>query len=389
MKAWIILIIMALVGSASAAGMSGGGGDPLGLGSTGTGDTTYRPDWLNPVGADRPDWDPFAPGSGEWAGKPVWDPYGPSYRQTLALEAADPAAEGLTVSNDPRTFNQLFLQIGNTLATEGSVFLGDPIILWTRLNGRGSLELYDKGEVILSQGYVTPGWYRIRGAYADILSYHYFILRAAGIYSNNLSIGVEAGGFPTSYSLTGQVVDQTGRGMSWVSIRIVGSEGGTFTRTTDNFGYYGMDLPSGYYVIEAQKEGYRFTQSTARVWTGTISAARRILGFPLDSPAAFYDTAGTSGTTAAATTAAASAGAANQGWLQGQVLDSSRQPVAQAVVGAREAQVFVLSDAGGNYELAVATGWHTITVEKPGMSFPTSTVLIQAGKTSHLDVKAL
>jgi len=379
---------MALVGSAAATGMSGIGRDPLGLGSTDTGGTTYVPDWLNPVGADRPAWDPFAPGSGEWAGKPVWDPYGPSYQQTLVLEKADPAAEGLTMENDPRTFNQLFLQVGGTLATGGSVLLGEPIVLWTRLNGRGSLDLFDKGEVILSQGYVTPGWYRIRGAYADILSYHYFILRAAGIYSNNLSLAVEAGGYPTSYSLTGQVVDQMGRGLSSVSVRITGSEGGTFTRLTDAFGYYGMDLPSGYYVIEAQKEGYRFTQSTAKVWTGTISAARRIVGVPIDYAATVSESTTPSSSTAS-TAASPATGSASPGWLQGQVLDNNRQPVAQAVIGAREAQIFALSDNGGNYELALATGWHTITVEKPGLNFPTSTVLIQEGKTSHLDVRAL
>lgn len=45
-----------------------------------------------------------------------------------------------------------------------------------------------------------------------------------------------------------------------------------------------MDLPSGYYVITAVVPGYTFTQVTAKVWLGTVSAAPTIVGIPTGQP---------------------------------------------------------------------------------------------------------
>lgn len=260
----------------------------------------FQPDYLNPYTADIPDWDPFAPGgTGVAAGRAAWDPYAPYWQESFVLEKADPVALGLTMKDASRTASQLYLQQGGLLVTRGSILLGDPIILWAYLNLPGNVVLYDNGNIVLSTGYVLAGWYRIAGAHADILTPHIYIIRVAGLYGNNVSANVDPGGYTALYSLVGRVVDTKGIGMPGVTVRISSSEGGTFTKTTDQFGYYGMDVPSGYYVIDAQYTGYMFTQSTGRVWTGTISAVGVIVGTPVVPDGTTYpasEYSGTSGT---------------------------------------------------------------------------------------------
>lgn len=74
----------------------------------------------------------------------------------------------------------------------------------------------------MNQGYVIPGWYKISGAYADFL----------GLPSNNLSVLVDSGSYPTSLSLTGQVVDQNGQGMPGARGILSNNEGGKFSTVT-------------------------------------------------------------------------------------------------------------------------------------------------------------
>lgn len=246
-----------------------------------TASSQVQPDYLNPFAADVPEWDPFAPGgTGVAADRAAWDPYAPYWQESFVLEKADPVALGLTMKDASQTASQLYLEEGALLVTRGSIILGDPVILWAHLNLPGNVVLYDNGNLVLSTGYVPSGWYRIAGAHAEILTPHIYIIRVAGLYSNNVSVNVDQGGYTALYSLVGRVVDTNGIGMPGVTVRISGSEGGTFTKTTDLFGYYGMDVPSGYYVIDAQYPGYMFTRSTGRAWTGTVSAAAVIVGTP-------------------------------------------------------------------------------------------------------------
>jgi hypothetical protein len=63
----------------------------------------------------------------------------------------------------------------------------------------------------LNQGCVIPGWYKISGAYADFLGQHLYRFVSAGLQSNNLSVLVDSGSYPTSLSLTGQWWTRTAR----------------------------------------------------------------------------------------------------------------------------------------------------------------------------------
>ncbi|MBN1323111.1 MAG: carboxypeptidase regulatory-like domain-containing protein [Methanotrichaceae archaeon] len=240
-----------------------------------------EPDYLNPFAAGRPEWDPFGPGEGARADIPSWDPYSPSSASGFIVEKADPIEEGLTIEGALRQPNQLYMQMGITLVTAGSVNLAEGYTLWARVGRYGSFNLYDSGTNVLFQGYLTPGWYRIKGGYAEIMTSHLYTFVCGALASNNLSISVNPGSYPLIYGLTGRVVDPNGAGIPEVTVRMSGSEGGRFTQTTNAFGYYGMDLPSGTYAITASRPGYQFTTSAARVWTGTISAARLIIGYPL------------------------------------------------------------------------------------------------------------
>ncbi len=245
-------------------------------------------DYLNPYSAGRPEWDPYGPGSyPQLLARPEWDPFGPSLQGygafSLQIEPADPVREGLVVIGDVKLSNQLYLQKGPELLAQGTALLGEPYVLWARVAGKGSLLLYDYNHLILNQGYVDPGWYRIKGAYADFLGQHLYRFVCAGFPSNNLSILVDSGSYPTSLSLTGRVVDQSGLGMPNVRVIISNNEGGKFSTMTDPLGYFALDVATGAYLVNAEFPGYVFTPTTVQVWTGTVSAARPVVGYPAAS----------------------------------------------------------------------------------------------------------
>jgi hypothetical protein len=282
------VVILLLVGVASPQGM----GDRKGYDYLGTpvvsGDQAQGEDWINPYSAGRPEWDPYGPGQQPVLERPEWDPYGPtnypytsgsSYRG-LQLQKADPFGEKLTINDNVPYQNQLYVQQGAGLQSVGGVMLGDAFALWAHVAGRGDFTLYDHGRGILTQGYLAPGWYRVVGLFAGTMDPHQYQFASAGIFSNSINVAVENAGYPTSYSLTGRVVDQYGSGISGAKIIISSGEGGYFSTKTDAFGYYGMDVATGAYIITADKPGYTFTQSTANVWAGSISVARMIMGYP-------------------------------------------------------------------------------------------------------------
>jgi hypothetical protein len=277
----LFLLSIQVLEEAQAVGASNTRYDWLSLGGPILGVNRTQPDWLNPFGAGRPEWDPYGPGSPYAVpGRPVWDPYAPFGYDLFVLEEADPTKEGLTLQTNLRSVHQLYFQDARGLTVGGSVALGGPFILWAKVGAPGDFLLYDYGRLVLARSYLATGWYRITGAFAEVLGTHNYRFISAGFSSNNIMVIVAPGGYPTLYSLTGRVVDQFGQGIPGVMVTITNTEGGTFTKTTDLLGYYGMDVPSGNYIIYAQREGYRFTPSTARVWMGTVSAARTIVGFP-------------------------------------------------------------------------------------------------------------
>ena len=140
-------------------------------------------------------------------------------------------------------------------------YLGMPYVLWARVIGKGSFLLYDYNRQILNQGYVTPGWYKINGAYADYVGEHVYRFISAGMKSNNLSIIVDFGSYPTSFSLTGQVLDRNGQGMPGVKVTVSNNDGGRFLTATGSGGYYVIDAATGVYLVNTEAPGYVFTLS--------------------------------------------------------------------------------------------------------------------------------
>ncbi len=287
----VLMLIFLLIGTACSQGMGDSKGyDYLGTPViSGSQAQQQAEDWINPYSAGRPDWDPYGSGYQPTLGRPDWDPYGPgyhpyasgSYNGGLRLQQTDPSEEKLAVEGYVPYQNQLYLQRGPGLQSQGSVMLGEPFVLWAHVIGSGSFALYDHGQAILTQGYLTPGWYKIEGLFSDTLDPHQYQFASVGLFSNSLIVAVGSGGYPTSYSLTGRVIDQNGNGVPGVKITMSSGEGGYFSTKTDAFGYYGMDVATGFYIITAEKSGYRFTQSTANTWAGVVSAARDIIGSPL------------------------------------------------------------------------------------------------------------
>jgi hypothetical protein len=227
---------------------------------------TVVPDYLSTYNSGRMELDPYEAGQGAFS---------------LQLLPADPASEGLVVAGGGKLANQLYLQRGKDLLTQGTVTLGEQYVLWARVNGKGSFLLYDYNRQILNQGYVTPGWYRINGAYADYLGAHIYRFVSAGLASNNLSIMVGSGSYPTSFSLAGKVLDQSGQGMSGVKVIVSNNEGGKFSTMTNPAGYYAIDVASGVYLVNAEFPGYVFTQTSVQATTGLVSAARPVVGTPI------------------------------------------------------------------------------------------------------------
>jgi hypothetical protein len=276
-----LMSALLLVGLSASQGMGGSksydqsGYDWMGTPvSSGDQVSTIIPDYLSPSGAGSLEWDPFGPGLSAFS---------------LLLEPANPAIEGLAVADDKKLANQLYLQRGMYLLTQGTVSLGEQYVLWARVNGKGSFSLLDYNRQILSQGYVTPGWYRINGAYANYLGTHIFRFVSAGFASNNLSIMVGSGSYPTSFSLTGRVQDQNGLGMPNVKVIVSNNEGGKFSTITDPAGYYALDVATGVYLVNAEFPGYVFTQTSVQAITGLVSAARPVVGTPIGSaPPTFW-----------------------------------------------------------------------------------------------------
>lgn len=204
----------------------------------------------------------------------------------LQMDESDPAASGLsTSSSGAGSANQLYLQSGSLLTESGTVSMGDSYVLWARAGGKGSFILYDYGQQILSRA-VTPGWYRIQGAYGSFAGQHLYRFFLVGQASNNVTVMVSSAGYPTSYSLTGRVLDGSGQGLAGVAVTATNSDGGRFSTTTGQSGYYAIDVASGVYVISGQLAGYVFTQTTAQAVSGLVSAARPIVGTPAGGPVA-------------------------------------------------------------------------------------------------------
>lgn len=358
----------AIVGACHAFGASNGPHDWL---TPGTSTQSVKAvDWLSPS-AQRPEWDPYGPGPVPTAGMSVWDPFSPSGYMPLIMEKADPSQEGLVAEGGLRAQNILYIQAGASLVADGRVAIGDTYTLWAYLGRGGSFTLFDYAQPILSQGYLAPGWYRISGSFAEVLGTHDYRFTAWGLPSNNVTVSIVPGGYPTIYALTGRVIDSSGIGIPGVTVTLKGFEGGTFTITTDMLGYYGMDVPSGTYSVIAQLPGYRFTPSTARVWTGTVSAARIIIGL--------RDT-GFTGAAVPQESFAAS------GWIQGRVLDETGAGLTRAIVGIEETQEYMLTDQSGDYEFSERPGTYTVVAEKSGYIFLPVTASVASGQITEINL---
>ncbi len=285
-----LILVLFLAGLASSQGMGNSksydqnGYDWMGSPVISDQTNTIIPDYLNPYGAQRPEWDPYGPGAVPELGRPEWDPYGPgSDLFGLSLVPADPALEGLAIEGGIKLSNQLYVQAGPQLLSRAEVPLGMPYVLWARVIGKGSFLLYDYNRQILNQGYVTPGWYKINGAYADYAGEHVYHFISAGMVSNNLSLTVDSGGYPTSFSLTGQVLDRNGQGMPGVRVTVSNNDGGRFSTMTGSGGYYAIDVATGIYLVNAEAPGYVFTQTLVQATSGMVTAARPVVATPADS----------------------------------------------------------------------------------------------------------
>jgi len=269
-----LMVALLLVGLSASQGMGGSKaydqsghqwmGTPV---SSGDQVSAEMPYYSSPYRAESSELDPL--GTGESA-------------FSLLFEPGNPVNEGLAVAGGEKVANQLYLQKGRDLLTQGQVTLGDPYVLWARVDGKGSFLLYDYDLQILNQGDITPGWYRITGAYADHLGAHIYRFISAGLASNNLSVLTDSGSYPTSFSLTGKVMDQSGLGMPDVKVILSNSEGGKFSTMTDIVGYYAIDVAAGAYLVNAQSPGYAFTQTQVRAIAGQVSAARPVVGAPIN-----------------------------------------------------------------------------------------------------------
>ncbi len=276
----VLIFALLLVGLSASQGMGGSkaydrsGYDWMGTPvSSANQVSTIIPDYLSPSSGGSVEWDPFGQGLSAFS---------------LLLEPANPAIEGLVVADEKKLANQLYLQQGTYLLTQGTVSLSEQYVIWARVNAKGSFSLLDYNRQILNQGYVTPGWYRISGAYANYLGTHIYRFVSAGSASNNLSITVGSGSYPTSFSLTGRVQDQSGLGMPNVKVIVSNSEGGKFSTMTDSAGFYALDVATGVYLVNAQYPGYVFTQTNVQAITGQVSAARPVVGTPVGSAPPTY-----------------------------------------------------------------------------------------------------
>ncbi len=361
-------VLFILLGSSLAAAFSANGGnnpyDRIML--------DYLP---NPFAADRPAWDPFGPdqGSEYTPGRPEWDPYSPASYDVPQLISADPFApeQNLSIGDEVASPNQIYLQLGSLLVTEGTVGLGSPYTLWLLVGDLGPFGLYDGGSRILSPGFVSRGWYRL-DRYAETVETHLYRFNTS-TPSNSVTLSVSSAGYPAGYGLVGRVADPDGFGIPRARVLISGYDGGVFSTVSGGQGYYGMDVPSGTYSVTAEREGFTFSTSTARVWTGTVSAAGPIVGYAVPGPVEGEVNPDESG-------------AAGSGWLEGVVTDGSGTPIAGATV--RIDGVFsVTTDQDGGYLTSLVPGWHSITVSAAGYTFGSTSVQILAGQVSRQDIQ--
>lgn len=58
-------------------------------------------------------------------------------------------------------------------------------------------------------------------------------------------------------------------------------KGGRFSTSTDESGYYTLDVAAGQYAVNAQLPGYAFVPGQVQVVGGAVSAARPLVGSPL------------------------------------------------------------------------------------------------------------
>ncbi|MHC1631297.1 MAG: carboxypeptidase-like regulatory domain-containing protein [Methanotrichaceae archaeon] len=306
---------------------------------------------------DRPDWDPYAPHE---------------YNNMLHLVSSDPSAQGLVVHDDVLNPNQLYFQSNGLLITRGTVNLGEAYTLWIHVDNWGPFGLYDNGKAIISQRFLTPGWYKM-DCYAEILKAHTYYFNATG-WSNNVIVIVNSGSYSTTYSLVGKVVDQYGYGIPRANVKISGSNGGRFSTSTNTQGYYGMDVPSGVYTVIAELEGYRFTQATARVWMGTVSVAGNIIGYPhywgYKSSDFYQETQ------------------QNVGQLEGKVTDRNNIGISGVLVNV-DGLFVVSTDNQGNYLVNLSSGWHTISIGNSDYIFQPASVDVQirSDQVTRLDFK--
>ncbi|HQE96659.1 MAG TPA: carboxypeptidase-like regulatory domain-containing protein [Methanothrix sp.] len=202
----------------------------------------------------------------------------------LMMEPADPDGEGLLFEENKSQANQLYIQMGNRILTEGTAMLGEEYVLWARIRARGDLQLFDYNGLLFSQPSVQPGWYRISGAYGDFLGGHLYRFQVAGLSSNDLAVTISSGSYPTAYSLVGRVVDESGNGLSGAGVTLTNSDGGRFSTSTDDGGYYGLDVAAGLYAVNAQHPGYSFAPSQVQVVGEAVSAARPLVGLSMSVP---------------------------------------------------------------------------------------------------------
>jgi hypothetical protein len=338
------------------------------------------PDWLNPYNEGRPEWDPFGPGVNQ-----VLIPrYAAISAYGLQMQLADPFSLGLQIKDSVGSPNKLYLQEGGLLVAQGSVDLAEPYVIWAMADNGGTFTLYDYDRPIISNGNLAPGWYKITGLYSEVLGDHkYRFIISAGWPSNNLSVLVSPAGYPTSFSMTGKVVDQTGNGIPGARVIISSSEVGTFTTYTNNFGYYGMDVPSGVYSITAQLSGYQFTESTARIWSGAINAARKIIGYPSSVAGVGYLTPDYLTYNFPNTIAASYS---NLGQLQGKVADQSGVAIDAAEIIVDGTHTNIFTNKSGEYQISLNPGTHRIEAQKAGYGIMLRAVQVLQGQTATLNL---
>lgn len=203
---------------------------------------------------------------------------------------------------------------------------------------------------------------------------------------------VESISGPANYSLIGQVVDATGKGMPGVTVWTVGIDGGAvnatgaINTTTNITGYYGFDVPPGNYTIMAELPGYSFTSSMARVWLGNTTIAQLIAGYAAGTelpPTQLQPPAGNESVASQLYTGYLGGGT---GWVQGRIMDQGGAPIPMAAITVDGFRTTATSDEQGYYRITLNPGLHRVDAAKSGFGIPPRVILVLAGQTSTLDL---